>query len=103
MIRTGSAAVILVDQRQFIGASCPGKPDGEALRAANGNKAWILITASVTCKDVGNGYIFFGGLHERPGQPKQPGSHRAGPNGLRLACASGFSAERDWRKHKLVV
>jgi hypothetical protein len=39
-------------------ASCPGKPDGEALRAANGNNAWVLITASVTCKDAGDGYVF---------------------------------------------
>jgi hypothetical protein len=38
--------------------SCPGKTEGESLRAANGSSQWILITATITCRDVGDGYTF---------------------------------------------
>jgi hypothetical protein len=38
--------------------SCPGKSDGDSLRAANGEGQWVLITASITCRDVGDAYTF---------------------------------------------
>ena len=38
--------------------SCPGKTDGESLRAANGGSQWVLITATITCRDMGDAYSF---------------------------------------------
>ena len=47
----------LTNSSSLIG-SCPGKTNGDSLRAANGEGQWVLITASITCKDVGDGYTF---------------------------------------------
>ncbi len=47
----------LVNSGTVIG-SCPGRAGGEPLRAANGGNQWVLITATVTCRDVGDGYTF---------------------------------------------
>ena len=38
--------------------SCNGSPDGVPLRAANGGAQWILITAVITCRDLGTEYSY---------------------------------------------
>ena len=39
-------------------ASCEGNSQGQPLRAANRDNQWILITAVVTCKDLGPTYSY---------------------------------------------
>jgi hypothetical protein len=38
--------------------SCPGKNDGEPLKAANGDGGWLLITGVINCRDAGDRYSF---------------------------------------------
>jgi len=38
--------------------SCDGSRDGIPLRAANGGVQWILITAVITCRDLGTDYSY---------------------------------------------
>jgi len=38
--------------------SCEGSRDGEALKAANTDGGWFLITGVITCRDLGNKYAF---------------------------------------------
>jgi hypothetical protein len=47
----------LTNGSRTIGA-CPGRTNGEPLRAANGSSNWVLITAAITCRDVGDAYVF---------------------------------------------
>lgn len=47
-----------LDRGGKIKGACPGKTDGQDLRAANGDHQWVLIHAVVTCRDVGEAYSF---------------------------------------------
>jgi hypothetical protein len=38
--------------------SCDGSRDGVPMRAANGGVQWILITAVITCRDLGTTYSY---------------------------------------------